>query len=110
MEVVVNSSIEQRKFGRRSVALHAIVEVLGRSHLPCVVRNLSEGGALIELIDRAELPASFGLRLPNSNATIPCDRTHKTGNAYGITFRQQDGIVGAAIKRAIRNTQLALKA
>lgn len=101
---------DQRKFGRRAVAIHATVEVLGRPHFPCWIRNLSEGGALLELIDRADLPSTFGLRLPNSNASIECELTHQTGSAYGVAFKPQGGVVGAAVKRAIRNTQLAMKA
>lgn len=101
---------EQRKFGRRAVAMRATVEVLGRPHIACVIRNLSEGGALIELIDKAELPRSFGLLLHNSNAIIECALTHRTGNACGVAFKPQDGIVGAAVKRAIRNTREALQA
>lgn len=100
---------DQRKFGRRAVAIHATVEVLGRPHFPCLVRNLSEGGALIELIDRADLPPLFGLRLQNSNASIECERTHRTGTAYGVAFKPQVGVVGAAVKRAIRNTLLVMK-
>ena len=100
---------EQRKFRRRAVAMRATIEVLGRPHIACNIRNLSEGGALIELIDRAELPHSFGLLLHNSNATIECELTHRTGNACGVAFKPQDGIVGAAVKRAIRNTREALE-
>ena len=101
---------DQRKFSRRALAMRASVEVLGRPTLACTILNLSEGGALIELIDRAPLPRYFGLRLHNSNALIDCERTHMTGTAHGITFKPQDGIVGAAVKRAIRNTLEALQA
>lgn len=100
---------DKRKFGRRAVAIHATVEVLGRPHFPCLIRNLSEGGALLELIDRTNLPPTFGLRLQNSNATIECELTHRTGSAYGVAFKPQSGVVGAAVKRAIRNTLLAMK-
>ncbi|MEQ1697411.1 MAG: PilZ domain-containing protein [Hyphomicrobiaceae bacterium] len=100
---------DQRKYGRRAVAMRATIEVLGRSHISCIIHNLSDGGALIELIDKAVLPRSFGLRLHNSNATIDCELTHRTGTAFGVAFKPQDGIVGAAVKRAIRNTQEALK-
>ena len=101
---------EQRKHGRRAVAMRATIEVLGRSHHSCIIYNLSEGGALFELTDKAELPRNFGLRLHNSNATIDCGLTHRTGSAYGVSFKPQDGIVGAAVKRAIRNTREALEA
>jgi hypothetical protein len=106
----VNDADDQRKYGRRAVAMRATVEILGRSHLACIIRNLSEGGALFELIEKAELPRNFGLRLYNSNATIECELTHRTGKACGVAFKSQDGIVGAAVRRAIRNTREALEA
>lgn len=100
---------EQRKFGRRAVALHAVVEVQGRAHAGCVVRNLSDGGALIELTDKKEVPREFGLRLANSNSLIECQLVHTNGNNLGIKFKSQDGPRGAAAKRAIRNAQDGLQ-
>ena len=105
----MNFANEQRKFGRRAVAVRATIEVLGRPHIACFIRNLSNGGALVELIDKVELPRSFGLMLHNSNATIECELTHRTGNACGVAFKPQNGIVGAAVKRAIRNTRETLE-
>lgn len=100
---------EQRKFGRRAVALHAVIEVQGRSHAGCVIRNVSDGGALIELIDKKEMPRDFGLRLGNSNSLIECQIVHANGNSFGIVFKAQDGPGGAAAKRAIRGAQDGLQ-
>lgn len=96
---------EQRKFGRRAVSIHATIEVDYRTLVSCVVRNLSEGGALLELIDTVELPQTFVLRLHNSDAKIACELTRSTGNTYGVAFNQLDGAAGAAVSRVIRDTK-----
>lgn len=101
---------EQRKFGRRAVAIHATIEVECRTIVSCVVRNLSEGGALLELIDTVALPPSFILRLHNSDAKIPCMLNRSNANTHGVVFEQINGAAGAAVLRAIRDTKDAMTA
>lgn len=101
---------EQRKFGRRAVAIHGTVEVDCRSLVSCVVHNLSEGGALIELIDKVELPRSFVLRLHSSNAKIGCELTRADGNSYGIAFHRLEGAAAVAVQQAVREALLSRSA
>ena len=87
--------------------MRAVIEVLGRPHVGCVVRNLSEGGALVEPIDTTFLPHAFGLRLGGSNALIQCETVRSMGRTYGVTFKDAGGSAGAAAKRAIRRALFA---
>ena len=92
---------DQRRFGRRATAIHATVEVENRPLVSGVIRNLSEGGALLELIDKTELPESFWLRLHDTNAKLLCELTRKSGNAYGVAFKAQGGNVAAIVRKAL---------
>lgn len=96
---------DKRHSRRQVVSVRAEIEVLGRPRMVCWVRNISEGGALIDLVEKTGLPRSFGLRLANSSVVLECEITHATKNNYGVVFKPQDGISGAAMKRAIRNAQ-----
>jgi PilZ domain len=98
----------KRQFERSFVSVKAFVEILGRPRISCYVRNISEGGALIDIIDHVGLPRTFGLQLETSSVVIECELTHATKNNYGVAFKMPEGIVGTAMKRAIRRTQDAL--
>ncbi len=52
-------SYERRQFGRRQVVLHGWVRVSGRSRLPCVITDLSVGGARLEMEVPSGLPFDF---------------------------------------------------
>ena len=43
--------VERRAFGRRATHEHAIVRIPGRPALRCVIRNISDGGALLDFGD-----------------------------------------------------------
>ena len=47
---------ERRQFGRRQTYLRAWISVPGRPKLPCIVQNLSVGGALLEIKAPTWLP------------------------------------------------------
>ena len=96
---------DKRHSKRQAVLVRAEIEVLGRPRLACWVRNISDGGALLDLVEKGGLPRAFGLRLANSSVLLECEITHATKNNYGVVFKPQDGIAGAAMKRAIRNVQ-----
>ena len=60
---------DRRQFGRRHTHLVGRVKVSGRGTLSCIVRNMSEGGALL-VFDRPEtVPFSFLLTIDGNNAT-----------------------------------------
>jgi hypothetical protein len=101
---------ERRRFGRRATTIHAFIDVSGRPGVACVIRNLSEGGALIELFQTTELPPAVGLRLPNTKIMIDCEIVRSTGNKLGIKFKPQHGSIGAEARRALKTAGDALNA
>jgi hypothetical protein len=95
--------IERRLHGRQLSHIIGFVEVLGRARIACIVLDISDGGALIELRESVHIPPAFGLYIGPSNAPIACRVEHARGYQVGVSFQPQDGIVGAAAKRSIRN-------
>ncbi len=88
--------------------LTGFVEMLGRSRIPCQVRNLTGTGANLELLERAHLLPTIGLRIADSHRVLECNVTNVDRSKVNVVFRQADGLEGAAIKRAIRTAQDAL--
>ena len=43
---------ERRQFGRRQTYVHARIHARGRPSVPCIMRDISEGGALLQGLDR----------------------------------------------------------
>lgn len=103
---------DRRQFGRRAATIHAFIELPGRPGLNCIIRDISEGGALIELFECAELPKTFGLRLPKSNILVDCvvARSDGAANRFGVAFKPQHGVVGAVARRALRSAGTQLSA
>ena len=51
-------AVERRQFGRRKTYVHAVIRARGRPPLLCVMRDVSEGGALLEVPDFGDPPAA----------------------------------------------------
>lgn len=93
---------EKRQFGRRESVVRATVVLPLRPPHACVVRNIGEGGALIDVMDHAHLPHNFRLIFEDENVGIPCRVIHTTGITYGVAFETPDGLTGASCRRAIQ--------
>jgi hypothetical protein len=85
--------------------LNGFVEMLGRSRIPCLVRGVTSAGANLELLERAHLLPTIGLRIANSHRVLECIVTSVDRSKVIVTFNQAHGLEGAAIKRAIRTAQ-----
>ena len=99
---------DRRAVCRHVVAQPALVEACGRPPVSCLVRDITEQGALIEVTDGSYLPKSFSLRLVHGNARIECQIAHVTSGRYGVVFKGTESSDPAVI-RAIRSMALALK-
>lgn len=91
---------EQRQFGRRQTNLHAWISVPGRPKLPCIVRNISLGGALLELDMPAWLPFNFQLTIESTRFVALCEVRHSSGRQAGVRF--MSAAEHAAIERQQR--------
>ena len=78
--------IENRAFGRRSIVRHAWITSGQRSRLSCCIRNLSVGGALLELDVPAWLPYNFELVIDDPKMVIACEVKHRGLHGVGVSF------------------------
>jgi hypothetical protein len=78
--------LERREFGRRTTCLHGWVLIEGRPRIACVVRNVSEGGALIECRVPKELPFQFQLSIDCKGFEATCEIRHKGATWIGVQF------------------------
>jgi hypothetical protein len=88
--------VERRQFGRRQTSCHGWVKVKGRPAIACVVRNISEGGALLEFQNAEMLPYRFRIVIESEGVDSDCETRHQTGNRMGVQFvkdveQQKDG-------------------
>jgi hypothetical protein len=77
---------ERRAFGRRESFIHAVVRVPGRPPEPCIVRNYSEGGALIEFPVQIDPPQTFRLIIESKRVDTLCDVRRRSGKTIGVQF------------------------
>jgi hypothetical protein len=78
--------VDRREFGRRVTCLRAHILVPGRPRLACIVRDISVGGALLELDIPSWLPFSFDLVIEASRFQTACEIRHQRANAVGVRF------------------------
>jgi hypothetical protein len=81
-------SAEGRKFKRRAVYHTAMIYAVDGARLtPCVVRNVSVGGAQIELQREVNLPKIFMLSLSeNGQVRRRCKIVWQFATAVGVSF------------------------
>ncbi|MEZ5849793.1 MAG: PilZ domain-containing protein [Hyphomicrobiaceae bacterium] len=91
--------IERRSFGRRESSVKAVVLVPGRAPVHCIVRDFSEMGAGIELLEAIKLPLTFKLRIDAKDVEAICEVRHQRGQNVGVQFLS--GSAGAAIEREL---------
>ena len=77
---------DRRQFGRRKTNLHAWIEVQGRPRLPCVVKDISIGGALLALDKPQWLPYNFKLHIEATRFVSWCEVRHQSPGAVGVRF------------------------
>jgi hypothetical protein len=82
----IPQTAERRQFGRRLTCLHATITARGRSPEPCVVRNLSADGALLEVARPSWLPSRFRLFVEVDAFEAECEIVRRTDDAVGVRF------------------------
>jgi hypothetical protein len=56
--------------------------------IPCIIRNISTGGALIEASEVSLLPLSFRILDPIQRLAYDCKVVWRRGNQVGVSFAQ----------------------
>ena len=78
---------EEQRFAPRTPLVQNAAIVLNDKprSFPCSVRNLSAGGACIEVVLASQIPKQFGLAL--NGTRFSCRVIWRTENKLGVTFR-----------------------
>jgi hypothetical protein len=78
---------------RRPTALPAkVLADKRRPHVGCIVRDLSDGGAKIELSEDAPLPYEFELEIPDMSLCVRTRVAWTNGRSYGLMFIEKPRI------------------
>lgn len=77
---------ERRQFGRRQTCVHATIALRGRPVILCVMRDLSEQGALLEVAHPEWLPTRFRLIVEELGIESDCEVVRRTEVAVGVRF------------------------
>jgi hypothetical protein len=83
---IARALAERRAFGRRTTCLHGWVVVEGRSRLACLVRNVSDGGALLEFAAPKSMPFQFKLVIDCKGFEAVCETRHHQEQWMGVRF------------------------
>lgn len=78
--------MDRRQFGRRHAHVHAVIAARGRPVVPCVMRDVSEGGALLEVAHPEWLPSRFRLVVEAYRLEVDCEIMRRTETAVGVRF------------------------
>jgi hypothetical protein len=81
--------VERRRFPRTKVYKSAKVILVGRSTVSCIVRDLSDHGACLQLTSTADLPGEFGLSFDTGRGLRKCRIAWRTQTNVGVSFEQQ---------------------
>ena len=79
-------SSERRNFGRRKTLWHAWIKVSGRGREPCVVRNFSTAGALLEFEGGSPTANRFRLMIDAFEFEAACYVRHRSKFGLGVYF------------------------
>ncbi len=81
---------EHRRSSRRLAIMPAIIYYPNQTeHVDCMVRDLSQDGALLELPLARELPLVFSLRLEGESKLRFCNVAWHSENYLGVEFSEQ---------------------
>lgn len=77
---------ERRRFPRTKVFKGAKINLVGRATVSCVVRNLSNHGACLQLPSTADLPVQFDLSFDTGLPQRKCRVAWQTLTNLGVSF------------------------
>ena len=83
---VFSHVVERRQFGRRRTNVQGLISLRGRIAMGCIVRNLSQGGALLEVTRPEFLPGRFRLLLEAASFETDCEVVRRSPNGIGVRF------------------------
>lgn len=81
-----NASRQRRQFGRRDIDRNASATPAGGVSVACVIRNVSEGGALIVFPGNLAPDGPFRLTVEETRDTLVCEVRHQGPDGCGVRF------------------------
>ena len=82
----VGPGADRRAFGRRDTNVAGLVRLSNHATLECVIRDISEGGALLEFPASVNLSGRLRLSIDGASQEIICEARHARGNRVGVQF------------------------
>jgi hypothetical protein len=77
---------ERRQFGRRQTCLNATISASNWPSFPCVVRDLSAGGASIQVDMPSRVPPRVRLIVEAAALEADCEIVHRSVDTVGVRF------------------------
>lgn len=78
---------EARGALRRRVLKSGQIEInQNYAEIPCRIKNLSETGALIEVVEKYIVPDKFNLAIPMDGCSVQCQVVRRNGVQIGLQF------------------------
>lgn len=78
---------EKRQFGRRRTLIHAVIVLAKGRQMSCIVRNVSQGGALLEVDEPKHVPLHFRLYVAADQFLADCEVRHRSEHGVGVLFK-----------------------
>jgi len=77
--------MEKRNVARQLVEVAATIE-FGGGGTACMVRNISDGGALLELTNAVHIPENVSLVIPTEGKHLSCRVVWRKEKRIGVMF------------------------
>jgi hypothetical protein len=77
---------KRRKEPRRHALKAGQIQIDKHSTIDCIVRNLTEGGACLEVASPIGIPNTFVLSIPLDKSTRRCHVSWKNVRKIGVSF------------------------
>jgi hypothetical protein len=81
------AAISRRKHVRRRTSAPGTIQIYeGAPGIPCILENLSDGGAGLRFETNVLLPPVITLSVPAENVDRRCEVMWRDGNRIGVSF------------------------
>ena len=99
----MNAMGERRKSARNRTYLAGVIADDGRaSTMECIVRNMSAGGARLDLYRAETLPDRFALTITRKDRSYRAQIAWRGANEVGVEFRDEAAVVPLDWQRRMR--------
>jgi hypothetical protein len=100
-------AVERRRAPRQRALLAGVLHEANKtSTWSCMIRNLSEGGARLDIPNAFWVPNEFGIEIKARNTRKTADVVWKDANAIGVSFRPIDNAAGLDAREQLNNLRL----